>query len=209
MQKDPSKKEREHYSSAFVDRTYHVHRNILAIGTRRSGYFANLFHYGIDDGDSSSCIEITSGAATYFPDLLDFMYSSSAFTITTRNAMALLFLSQAFQVSSLETMIESFINEDIKLRNVGHYMSDALYFGFDETFAMKVIDKCEKEAMLLFNSPNLARIMNAPFSSSVTKVEKKCKTIWSFLAEKRSLPVEIFPRLQRREDHNIFLKKEL
>jgi len=208
VRNDPSKKEREQYCLAFVSKTYHVHRNILAIGERRSAYFANLFHYGIDDGGSCTCIEISSGAAAHFPDLLDYLYSSSAFTVTTANAIALLFLSQAFQVSSLETTIESFITKDIKLRNVGHYLSDALYFG-DESVAIKVIDKCEKEAMALLNdSPSLTKIMSAPISSSMIKVGIQCRTLWAFLTEKRSLLVEIFPKLQRRKDHN-FIQKEV
>ena len=191
----------DEYSSdnSCVDRTYNVHRNILAIGERRSGYFANLLHYGIDDGNSCSDIELSSRAATYFPDLLDFLYSSTAFDITTRNAIALLFLSQAFQVVSLETKVEKFIHADIKLSNFGYYMSDALYFS-DETIAFKVIDTCEKEAMLLFNSPNIhlsSIILNVPILSSVLKVEEKWKDIWLFLTqEKRSLHEQIFTKLQ-------------
>ena len=132
------------------------------------------------------------------------MYSSTAFDITTRNAVALLFLSQAFQVVSLETKVEKFLHDDIKLSNFGYYMSDALYFS-DETIAFKVIDTCEKEAMLLFNSPNihLSSMLNNPILSSVLKVEEKCKDIWLFLTqEKRSLHEQIFTKLQvlRRKD---------
>ena len=177
--------------SAYVDRIYHVHRNILAIGERRSGYFVNLLHYGIDDGNRCSIIELSSRAVAYFPDLLDYMYSSKAFALTTRNAIALLFLSQAFQVLSLETKVKAFIDKDIKLYNFGYYMSDALYFS-DETIAVKVMDTCEKEAMLLLNnfSPNaglgLGKILKVPLLSSAIKAEEKCKTIWSFLTQERS-----------------------
>ena len=201
IQNNKSKKEEgDEYSpdNSCVDRTYNVHRNILAIGERRSGYFANLLHYGIDDGNSCSDIELSSRAATYFPDLLDFLYSSTAFDITTRNAVALLFLSQAFQVVSLETKVEKFLQEDIKLSNFGYYMSDALYFS-DETIAFKVLDTCEKEALLLLNSPNipLSSMLNVPILSSVLKVEEKCKDIWLFLTqEKRSLHEQIFTKLQ-------------
>ena len=200
IQNNRSEKVGDEYSSdnSFVDRTYNVHRNILAIGERRSGYFANLLHYGIDDGNSCSDIELSSRAATYFPDLLDFLYSSTAFDITTRNAVALLFLSQAFQVVSLETKVEKFIHADIKLYNFGYYMSDALYFS-DETIALQVIDTCEKEALLLFNTPNmhLSSMLNVPILSSVLKVEEKWKDIRLFLTqEKRSLHEQIVTKLQ-------------
>mmetsp|Transcript_3662 Transcript_3662/g.6470 ORF Transcript_3662/g.6470 Transcript_3662/m.6470 type:complete len:221 (-) Transcript_3662:360-1022(-) len=71
-------------TQSFHEKTYNVHRNILAIGERRSGYFANLLHYGIDDGNQCSRIELASRAAACFPDLLDYMYSSKAFAITTK-----------------------------------------------------------------------------------------------------------------------------
>ena len=77
-------------------------------------------------------------------------------------------------------------------------MSDALYFS-DETIAVKVIDTCEKEAMLLLNSPNipLSSMLNVPILSSVRKVEEKWKDIWLFLTqEKRSLHEQIFTKLQ-------------
>jgi len=141
------------------------------------------------------------------------MYSSKAFAITTRNAIALLFLSQAFQVTSLEQKVKTFIDKDIKLYNFGYYMSDALYFS-DETIALQVIDTCEKEAMLLFNttaSPmsaaglgGIGKIMKVPIIvSSAIKAEEKCKTLWSFLTLERS-PFQakknnIFENLLRRK----------
>ena len=172
------------------DKTYHVHRNILAIGERRSGYFANLLHYGIDDGNKCSSLELSSRAVAFFPDLLDYMYSSKAFAISTTNAIPLLFLSQVFQVVSLEASVKTFIDTDIKLYNFGYYMSDALYFS-DETIALKVIDTCEKEAMMLFNNGNqnadlaLSKILKAPLLSSVTKADKLCQGVWSFLTNKQ------------------------
>lgn len=173
-------------SSTYADMTYYVHRNIVAIGERRSDYFANLLHYGIDDGNRCSSIELSSRAADSFPDLLDFLYSSKAFSIKTSNAIALLFMSQAFQVVALEVRVKSFIDKDIKLHNFGYYLSDALYFR-DETIALKVIDTCEKEVMLLMNhaAPSvdlgLDKIMKVPLLSSTTKAKKHCLSIWSVL----------------------------
>jgi hypothetical protein len=162
--------------------TYHVHRNILAIGERRSGYFANLFHYGIDDGDHCTNVELSPRAATYFPDLLDYMYESKAFEITTRNAVALAFLAQAFQVTSLQKKVEDFIERDIRLANFGWYMSDALYFS-DERLAFKAMDAYGKEVLELCSSCNrtISKILTAPISSSVSKAEEKCKHAWTFL----------------------------
>ena len=95
--------------------------------------------------------------------------------------------------------MEKFLHDDIKLSNFGYYMSDALYFS-DETIALQVLDTCEKEALLLLNSPNIplsSIILNVPILSSVRKVEEKCQDIWLFLTqEKRSLHEQIFTKLQ-------------
>lgn len=177
-------------SSTFLHRTYCVHRNILAIGQRRSGYFANLFHYGIDDGDRCSRIELSSRAVDCFPDLLDFMYSSKAFAITTTNSIALLFLSQAFQVVDLEARVKLFIDKDIKLYNFGYYMSGALYFS-DETIALKVINTCEQEAILLMNDATpsadrgLETLLKVPLLLSAMKAEKFCHSVWSLLTHEQ------------------------
>lgn len=194
-------------SSNFIEKMYHVHRNILAIGERRSGYFANLLHYGIDDGNQCSSIELSSRGVDYFPDLLDFMYSSKAFAITTRNAIALLFLSQSFQVVALEARVKVFIENDIKLDNFGYYMSDALHFS-DETIAIKIISTCEKEAMLLMNdvTPSvdlgLYKILKVPMLSSAIKAEHFCHGIWSFLTREQPLlqtKKNLIEKLRRRK----------
>jgi hypothetical protein len=195
-------------SNIIAERTYHVHRNILAIGERRSGYFANLLLYGIDDGNRCSCIELSSRGVDYFPDLLDFMYSSKAFAITTRNAMALLFLSQSFQVVALEARVKVFIEHDIRLGNFGYYMSDALHFS-DETIAIKIISTCEKEAMSLMKdvTPSnvdfgLYKILKVPMLSSAVRAEHFCHGVWSFLTREQPLlqtKKSLMEKLRRRK----------
>jgi hypothetical protein len=183
--------ENDQNPSTLVDRTYYVHRTVLAIGERRSGYFANLLHYGIDDGNRCSTIELSSRAADTFPDLLDFMYLSKGFALTSRNAIALLFLSQAFQVVALETRVKLFIDKDIKLGNFGYYMSDALHFS-DETMAIKVINTCEKEAILLMNNSTprvdltLRKILKVRRQlPPAIKVETFWHNIWTFLTHEQ------------------------
>mmetsp|Transcript_22284 Transcript_22284/g.52980 ORF Transcript_22284/g.52980 Transcript_22284/m.52980 type:complete len:267 (+) Transcript_22284:164-964(+) len=211
IQEDPEKNEKVsgivRRSSNYLDKTYYVHRNIIAIGERRSGYFANLLHYGIDDGDRCFNIELCSKAVDFFPDLLDFMYSSKAFELTTRNATALLFLSQAFQVFALERRVKVFIDEDIKLCNFAHYLSEALYFS-EEAIALKVIETCENEAMSLVKdaTPSLdlkhIKILRVPFLFTAIKAEKFCHNISSLLSHEQILlktKKNIVQRLLRRK----------
>lgn len=178
---------------------YHVHRNILAIGSRRTGYFANLFHYGIDDGDHSTNIELSERAASFFPDLLDYMYASKAFAISTENAVSLLFLSQAFQMPMLQRQVETFIESDIGLSNIGSYLSDALYYS-DEKMVMTVMEKCGKEILQFCgNNQNLSRILRAPLSSTALKTKEKIQDTWTFFTgASKALAVPAIAGVNRR-----------
>lgn len=165
---------------ASVD-TYHVHRNILAIGERRSAYFANLFHYGVDDGDQCTRVELSSRAAAYFPELLDYIYSSQAFSIATRNAVALLFLAQAFKVSSIRSQVQAFIESDVRLNNFGYYMSEAIHFS-DDMVALKVMDACGSEVLQMCFDSSLSRILRSSFAASVSKAEETFLSTWDLFA---------------------------
>ncbi len=102
----------------------------------------------------------------------------------------MLFLSQAFQVTALETDVKKFIEGDIKLSNFGYYMSDALHFS-NESMAVKVINTCEKEAISLMNeaSPSvelgLGKILKVPLLTSAIRVENFCHSIWSLVTHEQ------------------------
>jgi hypothetical protein len=164
--------------------TYFVHRNILALGERRSGYFSNLFHYAIDDGDRCTNIEIASRAADHFPDLLDYLYSSHGFVISTANAVPLLYLAQSLQVISLLRLVEEFLDKDVrKLFNFGTYLSDALYFS-DPRIVGRVRDTGGKEVLELTlsgSTDNLIRLLKSPLCSSASRFSGQAQDWWFFI----------------------------
>jgi hypothetical protein len=109
------------------------------------------------------------------------MYASTTFVISTRNAVALLFLAQAFQISTLQKKVEGFIESDVSLINIGQYMSDALYF-CDERMTMKVMDTCGNEILKFCGSnQHLIRILRAPVDSIRNKAKEKIQETWTFL----------------------------
>jgi hypothetical protein len=128
------------------------------------------------------------------------MYGSRAFSITTRNAIALLFLSQVFQVMSLQVEVEEFIEKDVKLSNFGHYMSETLFFN-NEKVALKVLDTCEDEVMqLCSNQQGLSWMLKGLIASSVLNIEEKGKNAWSFLMcvpKAIAAPIARLPGLQK------------
>ena len=120
--------------------TYHVHRCILASGTRKSGYFARLFRSGGRFAESKSRrsrISMDRLAAKYFPTLLDYIYysqivktynfdeeedeecdeddksNSSKITLSPENVTALWWLAQYFEVPRLAREAKSYWQRDL------------------------------------------------------------------------------------------------
>jgi BTB/POZ domain len=182
--------------------TYFVHRNILAFGERRSEYFSSLFHYAIDDGDRCTNIEIATRAADHFPQLLDYMYRSRGFIISTTNAVPLLFLAQSLKVGSLLQLVEEFLDKDVrKLYNFGTYLSDALYFS-DPRIVGRVRDTGGKEVLQLTlcgSNGTLAQLLVSPLSSSASRLGVQCQTMWFFLTR---FPKRLAARANRPRDAN-------
>ena len=182
--------------------TYFVHRNILALGQRRSGYFSTLFHYDIDDGVRCTNIELSSRAAEHFPDILDYMYFSRAFAVTTNNAVPLLFLAQSLQVKSLLRLVETFLEDDMrKLFNFGKYLSDALYFS-DPHIVGCIRDTGGKEVReLTFATPkgSLGSLLKSSLSTSASHLKCQAQDIWFFVSR---FPERLVGKASHRHGHD-------
>jgi hypothetical protein len=140
-------------------------------------------------------IELSDKAATYFPDFLDFAYWSTAFAITTRNAVALCFLAQYFMVPSLQEKANAFIRKDLIFSNVGTYMSDAVHFE-DKATSCRVMEKCAEEVMQqVCARTNLSRALFSSPISSVAEAEERYKPLWLFLTR---FPNVVVARVRKR-----------
>ena len=139
---------------------YHVHKNILSVGPRKSEYFCSLFRCtanrsnqeGCDTGivvpqlreseSQTSTIVLEAVAAKAFPRLLDFAYSTTdTLYITTENAIALRYLAQYFGMRLLHKKVMAFLRKDINLTNMNTYVSNSYYFQ-DTKISNLVADTC-------------------------------------------------------------------
>ncbi|KAL9187133.1 hypothetical protein ACHAXT_010853 [Thalassiosira profunda] len=109
---------------------YHVHRNVLAFGPKRSGYFEALFQSGHfrESANNTSEVSLPKDIAAHFPDFLDFQYcppSECKRLIEKDNCYALHYLAQYFLVPELTKAIDGFISEDVyNLSHLEKYLSD-------------------------------------------------------------------------------------
>jgi len=71
---------------------YHVHRRVLAVGPKKSDYFANIFK--VNNSDNTTKLQLTKQQAALFPVALDYIYADTDFDIDTEKAYALYSLGE-------------------------------------------------------------------------------------------------------------------
>ena len=121
-------------SSSSSSKTYHVHRNVLAVGARRSDYFARLFQQTtsgsgnfLESKSNKSIIRLHQIAASAFPILLDYMYyPERKLQIVENNATSLHYLGEYFAMRLLRYDAKQFYMKSINLRNCYTYYEHAL-----------------------------------------------------------------------------------
>ena len=136
--------------------TYHVHRNVVGVGSRKSSYFLKAFKNSSKSVGSSTLIELGSSAALAFPTMLDYMYgfnSSEALDVSTHTAVALRYLGDLFGVLSMFKDVNNFIQDDMNVENVHIYLKDALQFE-DERLIDAILSFAARELKGLTSEEN-------------------------------------------------------
>ena len=101
--------------------TYHVHKNILSVGLKKSDYFAKLFQQ--QHNAEPTPIELPRLAADVIPIVLDYIYGETTepLKITTETATALYYLGEVFQIRRLAWEARQFWQKDL-LENSANYL---------------------------------------------------------------------------------------
>jgi hypothetical protein len=158
--------------------TYHCHKNILAVGPRRSDYFAHLLQNGdrFAEGQSNtSRIELEAPAAEAFPVLLDFMYNQNkSLAANSENAAALHYLGQYFGIRRLRWEARQFWTSDLTILNCGTYYDHARMFQDDKLLA-SISEMCAKYIMEIPPNSSLIKVTNSEFWLGVLHHETRTR----------------------------------
>ena len=98
-------------SSGRLHGVYHVHKNIMALGPKKSEYFEHLFRSTnfSESQEKISRIELIELAAISFPLMLDYFYSFfDDFKVDHNSSAALYHLGEYFGVPSLCALVDSY-----------------------------------------------------------------------------------------------------
>jgi hypothetical protein len=148
-------------NESFNVRYFYVHKPQLAVGARRSEYFARLFKSrqngrGFDVEDNVSRIELKKSAADAFPALLDFMYSPPGVPVdvTTESAVALRHLATCFGIRQLFEDVTAFLQHDLTVKSAVIYLQEAWVFSHQ-----KLMNAAAKICASHFSSVKLSRLV--------------------------------------------------
>jgi len=154
---------------------YHVHKNILAVGKRRSEYFVNVFkqRYRSSGSHASSAsreevedvteVVMENCAAAVVPMLLDYMYSAQTVVqLSPETAPGMRYLSQFFGVRNLFENVMKFIQRDLSLRTVVKYYQAARELD-DKKIANLAARHCARNIHLIDTSHELFEVMDPEF----------------------------------------------
>ncbi|KAH8076334.1 BTB/POZ domain containing protein [Aureococcus anophagefferens] len=106
-------------------RTYHVHKQTLAVGPRSGAYWAKLFARWAD-GTAASEMRLDAAAAACVPALLDYVYDPrGALDVSTATAMPLLHLASYLGMRSLYDALVAFVQRDLRPETAAAYVAAA------------------------------------------------------------------------------------
>lgn len=107
---------------------YHIHKEILVHGERRSGLLLKLFEdiYKKGDPNQKNVTEVfvDSYSAPFIPLMLDYIYEDKL-NLDVTVAPALRHLANQFDVRTLYALVSSFIQQDLSQKTVARYMEQA------------------------------------------------------------------------------------
>jgi BTB/POZ domain len=148
---------------------YHVHKNLLAVGKRKSEYFAGIFREQRKARSHSNVTKLIlpDTAARMIPMLLDYIYSNeSVLDLSSETATGLRYLAQFFGIRVLFERIMRFIQKDLSLKTLASYYKGSADLGDKKVLAIAA-RHCARNIHLIDQTHNLMEVMDPPFFCKV------------------------------------------
>lgn len=146
--------------------TYHVHKNFLALGPRKSEYFLGIFKsHDPDVSPNMTEIELLQSAADVVPDVLDYIYAEKI-VFSSKTALGIRFLSQCFGIKVLYQNVMKFILQDLTIDTAVVYYITSTQLG-DQKIRGIASRHCARNIMKIDCNHALLKYMDPFFFSSI------------------------------------------
>jgi chemotaxis protein histidine kinase CheA len=154
---------------------FHLHRNILGFGPRRSDYFLRQFTERLNEFDTDgegnfSVLELEKGRADVFPMVLDFMYYTKEVkqTLTAERSCAVYSLAEFLEVPALQRAVTEFYRKNLSLNNMTEFLGCAAQYKAEE---LLMVAKA-KIGSLITERPELAGLVPPHFLADILHISK-------------------------------------
>eukprot|EP00980_Cylindrotheca_fusiformis_P029832 scaffold23915_cov132-Cylindrotheca_fusiformis.AAC.2 len=132
------------HNDTFEKDSYNVHRQALAVGDRRSDYFARIFQSNYNFSSNESVLVLGTAEVEVFPQVLDYVYSGEVPKLNMRNAYSFFVLAKHLEIHTLRRMALDFYHESMNKDNIACLIQIAPEFE-DETLLQAAVDCCSRE----------------------------------------------------------------
>jgi hypothetical protein len=158
---------------------YHIHRNIVGYGNRKSLYLLRSFRdriQGVNDmrpgqEGAISTIELSAGRAKVFPMVLDFMYytKEAKQTLTAERACNVFKLAELLEIPALQKAIADFYAKNLSLTNMGDFLMAA---GQAKADRLLVVSKA-KIGQMITEKPELSGLVPPKFMADILLISRR------------------------------------
>ena len=166
-----------HKETGKVD-VYHLHRNILGYGARKSEYFAAQFQgdrvvsrYSSTDTPKVTKLDLPQAWAEMFPMVLDFVYYNreQALKLTAHRSCAMYRWAEFLGIPALKSTIVDFYNKNLTIKNFGRFVASAVQMKAGPL----VVASKSKIGRLITQQPNQAWRLAPQFLATVLEANRK------------------------------------
>ncbi|KAG7345992.1 BTB/POZ domain containing protein [Nitzschia inconspicua] len=156
---------------------YHVHRNIMAFGNRKSNFFLKEFRkqQNFEDTDPAdvqvSYIKLPASQAKVFPMVLDFIYytKEATQTLTAERACNVFKLAELLEIPMLQKAIADFYAKNLSLKNLGEFLLAASKSKADR---LLVVSKA-KIGQMIIEKPELSGLVPPKFMADILLISHR------------------------------------
>lgn len=165
----------EKHDGESVD-VYHVHRNIVGYGTRKSEYLLRDFRKQLQDLDNNhpsniSHVLLPAARAQVFPMVLDFIYHTKEAkqTLTAERACNVFKVAELLEIIALQKAIADFYSQNLSLKNLGEFLLAASKAKADR---LLLVAKA-KIGQMITEKPELSGLVPPKFMADILLISRR------------------------------------
>ena len=155
---------------------YHIHRNIVGYGQRKSEYLLREFRDKMKEIDyenngNITHLQLPMKQAQVVPMVLDFLYytKEAKQTLTAERACSVFKIAELLEIQALQKAIADFYTKNLSLKNLGEFLMAASHARADR---LLVVSKA-KIGQMITEKPELSGLVPPKFLADILLISRQ------------------------------------